>query len=206
MSSASKPVDFWNLPNILTLGRIGMIPIVAVMLWEKPGTFPDPNESVIACILFVIAMITDVIDGYLARKYNLGTPMGAYLDPLADKLMVATILVMLVPLGWAPAWVVGLLICREMTITGLRSIASQQGFSLAASPMGKLKTAYQSTALGMLLWHYPLVIPKLNITIDVHSSGIIMLYISVVLALVSGGEYFYLYYMKTKIKASVAGG
>jgi CDP-diacylglycerol---glycerol-3-phosphate 3-phosphatidyltransferase len=204
MSSPSKPVGFWNLPNILTLGRIGMIPIVAVMLWEKPGTFPDPNESIIACILFVIAMITDVIDGYLARKYNLGTPMGAYLDPLADKLMVATILVMLVPLGWAPAWVVGLLICREMTITGLRSIASQQGFSLAASPMGKLKTAYQSTALGMLLWHYPLVIPKVNITIDVHSCGIIMLYASVILALVSGGEYFYLYYRQTKAKASAA--
>ena len=198
--STPKPVNFWNLPNILTLGRMAVIPVVALMLWEDTNTVPTPTEGIIACIIFVVAMITDVIDGYLARKYNLVTPMGAYLDPLADKLMVATVLIMLVPLGWAPSWVVALLICREMTITGLRSIASQQGFTVSASPMGKLKTAYQSTALGMLLWHYPLIIPQFNLEINVHSSGIIMLYISVILAMVSGGEYFYLYYKHTQKK------
>ena len=197
MSQAPNPSSFWNIPNILTLGRIAVIPIVALMLWEKPGEFPTPTEGIIACVIFVIAMITDVIDGYLARKWNLVSPMGAYLDPLADKLMVATVLIMLIPLGWAPAWVIAVLICREMTITGLRSIASQQGFTLAASPMGKLKTAYQSTAIGMLLWHYPLDIPQVGLYIDVHSSGIVMLYISVILALVSGAEYFYLYYKQT---------
>ena len=89
MSQPTKPANFWNIPNILTLGRIAVIPV-----WHscfgKSGEFPTPTEGIIACVIFVIAMITDVIDGYLARKWNLVSPMGAYLDPLADKLMVAT--------------------------------------------------------------------------------------------------------------------
>ena len=80
---------------------------------------------------------------------------------------------MLLPLGWAPAWVIAVLICREMTITGLQKHCLTARIFLAASPMGKLKTAYQSTALGMLLWHYPLDIPQVGLYIDVHSSGIV---------------------------------
>ena len=122
MNDTTTTVSFWNIPNILTLLRIVAIPVVAMMLWEEP----TPSECIIACILFAVAMITDVLDGYLARKWNQFTPMGAYLDPLADKLMVTTILIMLIPLGWAPAWVVAILLCREITITGLRGIASQE--------------------------------------------------------------------------------
>lgn len=190
---SSKPVSFWNTPNILTLLRIVAIPFVAMMLWNEP----TPMEGIIACALFAIAMITDVIDGYLARKWNQLTPMGAYLDPLADKLMVTTILVMLIPLGWAPAWVVALLLCREITITGLRGIASQENLVIAASPLGKTKTAYQSVAIGMLLWHYPVNFPILG-KVDAHVSGIIMLYISLFFALFSAIEYFILYYKATK--------
>ena len=188
----SPTVPFWNIPNILTLLRIAAIPFVAMMLWN----IPSPTESIIACVLFVIAMITDIIDGYLARKWNQYTPMGAYLDPLADKLMVITILIMLLPLGWVPAWAVALLLCREISITGLRGIASQQNLVLAASPMGKTKTAFQSTSIGMLLWHYPLKFPILGV-VDVHSCGIILFYISLFFALFSGVEYFYLYYKAT---------
>ena len=189
MSDNAEPVPFWNIPNILTLLRIAAIPIIVVLLWEEPTYV----QSIVSCIIFALAMITDVIDGYLARKWNMLTPMGAYLDPLADKLMVATVLIMLIPLGWAPAWVVALLLSREMTITGLRGIASQQNLVLTASPLGKTKTAYQSVSLGMLLWHYPLQIPGVG-AIDIYSCGIILLYISVVFALISAVEYFYLYY------------
>ena len=87
----NQPIPFWNLPNILTLIRIAMVPVVALLLIREPS----PTECAVACILFVVAMITDIIDGYLARKWNLMTPMGAYLDPLADKLMVITTMVML---------------------------------------------------------------------------------------------------------------
>ena len=106
MSTNAEPIPFWNIPNILTLLRIAAIPVVVLLLWD----LPDANTAMIACLIFVLAMITDVIDGYLARKWNQLTPMGAYLDPLADKLMVATVLIMLIPLGWAPAWLIALLL------------------------------------------------------------------------------------------------
>jgi len=193
MSEQSKALPFWNIPNILTLIRIGAIPIVVALLWD----LPSQTQSVVTCIIFVVAMITDIVDGYLARKWNLLTPIGAYLDPLADKLMVATVLIMLIPLGWAPAWLIALLLCREMSITGLRGIASQQNLIITASPLGKTKTAYQSTAIGMLLWHYPLELPGIR-PISIHSCGIVLLYISVFFAMISAVEYFYLYYKATK--------
>lgn len=195
----SKVISFWNIPNILTLLRIAVIPFVVLILWDVPNEM----EGIIACVIFVAAMLTDILDGYLARKWNMLTPMGAYLDPLADKLMVTTALIMLIPIGWAPAWVVAVLLCREMTITGLRGIASQQNLVLAASPLGKTKTAYQSTAIGMLLWHYPVTWPILG-RIDVHSAGIVLLYISTFFALISGAEYFYLYYKAVQKNNSLA--
>ena len=186
---SDTPVPFWNLPNILTLMRIGAIPFVAGMLWNPP----KPWEAILACALFVIAMLTDILDGYLARKWNLLTPIGAYLDPLADKLMVTVVLIMLIPLGWAPAWLISILLCREIAITGLRGIASQQNLILAASPLGKTKTTFQATAIGMLLWHYPVTWPVFG-HVDIHSCGIVLLYISVVFSIMSAIEYGYLYY------------
>ena len=177
--------------------RIFAIPVVVALLW----TPPSPKTAILACLIFVVAMITDIIDGYLARKWNLLTPIGAYLDPLADKLMVATVLIMLIPLGWAPAWLIAVLLCREMTITGLRGIASQQNLILAASPLGKTKTAYQATAIGMLLWHYPLHLPVIG-TIHVYSCGIVLLYVSVFFAIISAIEYFYLYYKASQSNAN----
>ena len=94
---STEPIPFWNIPNILTLLRIAAIPFVVMMLICPPGTEPTPVESIIACVIFVVAMLTDILDGYLARKWNLLTPIGAYLDPLADKLMVTVALIMLVP-------------------------------------------------------------------------------------------------------------
>ena len=193
----SKKVNFWNLPNILTLLRIAVVPVIAVFLWNIRDS-KAPNEakmmmsSIVACIIFSAAMITDVIDGYLARKWDLVTPMGAYLDPLADKLMVTTALIMLIPLERVPAWVVALLLCREITITGLRGIASQQGFTISASALGKIKTAFQSVAIGMLLWFFPVNFPLIGET-NVYSCGIVLLFVSLFFSLVSAIEYFILY-------------
>jgi len=170
-----------------------MVPVGAGMLWNPP----TPKESIIACALFAIAMITDVIDGYLARKWNMVSPIGAFLDPLADKLMVTTVLIMMVPLGWVPAWAVAVLLCREMTITGLRGIASQQGLVLAAGGMGKIKTSFQSVSLGFLLWYHPVDFPLIG-EIRPYVCGLIFLYISVFFALASALEYFILYYSAHK--------
>ena len=182
---------FWNVPNSLTVARIALVPVVAWLLWDEPTA----GEAIAACAIFVGAMLTDIVDGYLARKWNLLTPMGAYLDPLADKLMVTTTLIMLVPLGWVPAWLVAVLLCRELAITGLRGIASQEGLVLSAGTLGKVKTSYQATALGFLLWHYPLL------GVDTHSAGIVLLWIATFFAVVSAIQYFTSFMRATKLAA-----
>ena len=198
----SKKISFWNIPNLLTLLRIAAVPVIAWFLWNIRDS-KEPNEakmmtsSIIACIIFSGAMITDIIDGYLARKWDLVTPMGAYLDPLADKLMVTTALIMLIPLERVPAWVVALLLCREITITGLRGIASQQGMTISASALGKIKTAYQSVAIGMLLWFFPVNFPLIGET-NVYACGVVLLYVSVFFSLASAVEYFVLYFVNSK--------
>lgn len=170
----------FNLPNILTLARIAAVPAMVALLWERPSAF----ELALAWFVFVAAMVTDIIDGWLARKWEIETKLGAFLDPMADKLMVTTVLVMLIPLGMVPAWLVVVLLCREMAITGLRSIASQEGIVIKASSLGKIKTAYQSAAIGFLLWH------EVTLGIDPPRSGLILLYIATFFSLVSAAEYF----------------
>lgn len=175
-----KGPGFWNLPNTLTVFRILLVPVMVIWLWEEPSLW----ENRIACAIFVIAMVTDIIDGWLARKWGLVSPVGAYLDPMADKLMTTTVLIMLVPLGRVEAWLVALLLCRELAITGLRGIASQEGLLLPADATGKIKTAYQSAGIGMLLWH------DATWGIDVQSAGIVVLWIGAFFAVASAANYF----------------
>lgn len=186
-----KAKGFWNVPNSLTVLRILMVPVMVWLLWDAP----TPSESAAATAIFAGAMITDIIDGYLARKWDLMSPIGAYLDPLADKLMVVTTMIMLVPLGWMPAWLVVLLECRELTITGLRGIASQEGMVLSAGTLGKFKTAYQSTALSFLVFHHPLF------GIDTHSIGMVLMWIATIFSLVSGGQYLWQFFRSTRLTA-----
>jgi len=183
------PMPFWNVPNTLTVIRIFCVPIIVVLLWAPPG----PVETQLAFWIFIGAMITDIIDGYLARKWDLVSPVGAYLDPMADKLMVATVLIMLIPLGWVPAWLTVVLLCREIAITGLRGIASQEGMVISASSLGKVKTAYQSTALGFILWHVP------TLGIQPQSAGILLLYLATFFSLLSAAEYFVAFWRQSKI-------
>src|SRR5690554_4802339 len=139
-----------NLPNKITISRIFLIPLFIVILsvpfdwgeWEMGGN-AYPITHLVAAIIFIIAASTDWLDGYFARKYNLITNMGKFLDPLADKLLVSAAFILLVELDLIAAWIVVIIISREFAVTGLRLVASGEGIVLAASSMGKLKTASQ---------------------------------------------------------------
>jgi len=180
-----------NIPNRITLSRILLIPVFIILLsipWDW-GTIDLNNWSIgvtqfIAALIFIIASLTDWIDGYYARKYNLVTNLGKFLDPLADKLLVAAALILLVELGTAPAWVVIIIISREFAVTGLRLVAAGEGIVLAASPLGKIKTITQLIAIpALLLDNFPFVF--MNIRFD-----LIMLYIALIFTAWSGLDYF----------------
>ncbi|RCX12700.1 CDP-diacylglycerol--glycerol-3-phosphate 3-phosphatidyltransferase [Fontibacillus phaseoli] len=149
-----------NLPNRITLARIFMIPLMLVFLlvdldwWSYEltlGNYSLPVNQLIGAILFIIAASTDGIDGYIARKYNLVTNLGKLLDPLADKLLVAAVLVALVAMGKCDAWIVIVIISREFAVTGLREVALLEGSVIAASKWGKAKTITQIIAISVLL-------------------------------------------------------
>ncbi len=191
-----KKASFWNLPNSLTVLRMAVVPVMVWLLWEMPTKW----DAQLAMAIFVAAMITDIIDGWLARKWNLVSVAGAFLDPLADKLMVATTMVMLVALGWLPAWVCALIICRELTITALRTVALSEGLHLPADSLGKFKTSFQSTALGFLLWHYPTeILPPTQwfpeaFIVDAHSCGLVLMYVAVFFTVVSAANYLRVFF------------
>lgn len=153
MSEETRPSsikeDFWNLPNALTLARIAAIPLVCYLMW-----LDTPRASAWSAALFGAAAITDFLDGYLARLRGLITVTGKFLDPLADKLIVMAVLVVLVSMGRAPDWLVVVVLARELFINGLRTLAASEGILIAAGVAGKYKTAFQLTGLSALLIHY----------------------------------------------------
>ena len=201
-----KKDTFWNLPNTLTVLRIALVPVMVVLLWVDPSDQPYQAPERWVCIvtmsIFVGAMITDIIDGYLARKWNLVSVAGAFLDPLADKLMVVTVLVMCIPHNWLPAWLVAVLICRELTITGLRSIAVSEGLVLPASLLGKFKTATQATALGFLLWHHETNLFWL-VEVDAHACGVMLMYLATFFSLWSAGSYLNQFFRHASLTAKL---
>lgn len=141
--------EFWNLPNMLTLGRIAVIPL---FVWLTADG--DPMSSFLSAFVFTLAAVTDVVDGFLARRWNMITVTGKLLDPLADKLIVAAALVMMVRLGRVPAWLVIVLLSREFIVTGLRQIAASEGMVIAAGQEGKWKTSLQLVGIVALCVHY----------------------------------------------------
>lgn len=166
--------------------RIILIPVVAVLI-----SYESPRNGFLAALFFSIASGTDFVDGYLARRLNLITVTGKFLDPLADKLMVVTSLVMLIPLNRVPAWLVVILLAREFSITVLRALALQEGFVLSASHEGKAKAALQMVGIVGLLVHYPYEIDFIIFRgiIDFHRVGIILVVISVVFSILSAFSY-----------------
>ncbi|GIW39696.1 MAG: CDP-diacylglycerol--glycerol-3-phosphate 3-phosphatidyltransferase [Candidatus Binatia bacterium] len=169
------------VPNVLTLFRVATIPLLVVLLLE-----PGEGRALLAALAFLAASLSDFLDGYLARRHNVTTSFGKLFDPLADKLLVVTVLVMLVALPReprVPAWMAAVLIGREIAVTGLRAIASQEGIVLAAERLGKYKMAFQILALHGLLLHYHWL------GVDWHAAGMYFLWISLVLSVWSAAEY-----------------
>lgn len=148
-----------NLPNKITISRILLIPIfLIVMLIPSSSSIYLFGAEMginhfIGALIFIFASATDWVDGYLARKYNLITNLGKFLDPLADKLLVTAALIVLVELQMAPSWIVIIIISREFAVTGLRLVLVEQGHVVAASNLGKIKTATQIIAISALLLH-----------------------------------------------------
>lgn len=182
--------DAFNLPNILTMLRIVMIPVVMMMLQE--GT---PAMNFWAGWVYTAATITDALDGYLARKRGLVSVVGKFLDPLADKLLVMAILVLMVGMGRVPGWVVVVILARELSISMLRMIASTEGVVIAAGEGGKAKTALQMVAVLFLMLHHRYNIDFWFVTrwVDFNVAGLWLLYLSVFFAITSAGEYVKLF-------------
>ncbi len=172
-----------NLANKITLLRILMVPLVVFFLYLQGPVF-----CTLAAVAFVFAAITDWLDGYIARRFNLVSSMGKFLDPLADKVLICSVLIMFVHLGWAPAWVVIIIVCRELVVTGLRALAIDEGIVLAADRFGKAKTVLQIVAIVPLMLHYPIL------GFELWPAGEALLYAAMVLAVFSAGNYLYYFY------------
>ena len=139
-----------NLPNKLTLLRAGLIPFFVFFLLNEG----IPYHQYFAVAVFIVASITDALDGHIARKYNLITNFGKFMDPLADKLLVCSALICFVELSLIPAWIVIIIISREFIISGFRLVASDNGVVIAASYWGKFKTTFQILMSIMLILHF----------------------------------------------------
>ncbi len=184
MARRSLLREFRSIPNLLTLGRIGVIPLCVVFIDNY-----SPRRSFIAPCLYILASVTDYLDGYLARKLGEVTVLGKFLDPLADKLIVMAALVYLVAADRVRAWVVVVILMRELAITGLRSIASSEGLVIAASERGKEKTALQMVGILFLLVHFRHPILGTDVMVDYHVVGLYTLYLSVVMSIISAFGY-----------------
>ena len=166
-------------PNNLTLFRVAAIPLIVVLL-----LFPNRVCAFAAAVLFALAAITDFLDGFYARKRGLVSNFGKIMDPVADKLLVSSSFIMLVSHQWIPAWVVCIIIGRELAVTGLRTIIAGKGENISSSPLGKYKTGVQIAAIIPLMIHFP------HLGIDFNAIGHFFLWGALALTLWSGADYF----------------
>ena len=167
-------------PNTLTLFRIAVIPIIVILM-----LYPNRISTWIAALLFSAAAITDYFDGYFARRFGLVSNLGKVMDPVADKLLASSAFIMLASLGWVPAWIVCIIIGREIAVTGLRNIIAEKGEDVSASNLGKYKTGFQIAAAIPLLIHYPFF------GLDPQAIGVFFLWGALAFTLWSGADYFF---------------
>jgi len=173
---------FWNLPNTITVLRTCALPVLLLL-----PLFADPAGSRAVAWVFIVAATTDLLDGWLARRGKQVTSIGKLLDPLADKLLASTALIVLLAMGRIPlwaTWMVVVIVGRELAVTGLRGLASARGHVMAASWLGKLKTLSQNIAIGALLFHFT------TAGLPAHEIGMGFLAVATAITLVSGYLYF----------------
>lgn len=180
-----------NIPNKITISRIFLIPLFLIVMlvpfdWGNMYLLGAdlPVTHFVGALIFIIASSTDWVDGHYARKYNLVTNMGKFLDPLADKLLVSAALIVLVELGFAPSWIVIVIISREFAVTGLRLLLAGEGEVVAANMLGKIKTWAQIVAISALLLHN-IIFEMISFRFD-----IVALYVALIFTIWSGWDYF----------------
>lgn len=183
--------DSLNLPNFLTLVRILLIPVFVVIFLA-----PTPDRSLIAAVIFTVAAVTDLLDGYIARRTGQVTKLGKLLDPLADKLLVLSALILLVNIDRVSAVVALLIIARELAVTGIRAIAAGERLIIAAEVTGKYKMALQVIAIVLLILEGTGLAELGNL----HLAGTGTLYLSLVLGYISGGQYVWSFWKQVVAK------
>jgi len=191
---ASLRRELTNIPNLVTMSRVVLIPLV---LWFIDNF--SPLRSFIAALLYLVSAVGDGLDGYLARSRGEVSTLGKFLDPLADKLTANAVLVYMVALGRVPAWLVVVIIARDLAVNGLRSVASAQGLVISASDSGKIKTALQLVAVMMLLINFRYPVLGTGWTVDYQRAGLIVLYVSTAVSLFSMAQY-----MRSFLSAALA--
>lgn len=180
-----------NLPNLLTLVRILLIPVFVIVFIE-----PTSDQSLIAAVIFIVAAATDLLDGYIARRTGQVTNLGKLLDPIADKLLVLSALILLVNIDRVSALVAILVIARELAVTGIRAIAAGEQLIIAAETTGKYKMALQVVGIVLLILEGTGLAELGNM----HLAGTVTLYLSLVLGYVSGGQYVWSFWKQVVAK------
>jgi len=183
--------DSLNVPNVLTVGRICLIPVFVLVFME-----PTPDRSMLAAVIFTVAAVTDLLDGYIARRTGQITKLGKLLDPLADKLLVLSALILLMSVDRVSALVAILIIARELAVTGVRAIAAGERIIIAAETTGKYKMALQVAAIVMLILEGTGLAELGNM----HLAGTATLYLSLVLGYLSGGQYVWKFWRQVVAK------
>lgn len=190
-----------NLPNLLTLSRIFAVPLLVVVLLTRvynPERQVESLSVILATVIFLGASITDYFDGYLARRRRQVTTLGMLLDPIADKLLISAAFISLVELGWAPAWMVVIIVGRELAITGLRSIAARQGLTIDASELGKIKMVSQVLAVTLIILS--------NLVFWLKPLSLVALWLTVIFALASAVDYFRKFWKAVGIRGQASRG
>jgi CDP-diacylglycerol--glycerol-3-phosphate 3-phosphatidyltransferase len=183
--------DSINVPNVLTLARILLIPVFIILF-----VHPTPDQSLAAAIVFAVAAVTDMLDGYIARRTGQVTKLGKLLDPIADKLLVLSALILLMNVERVRALVVLLIVGRELAVTGIRAIAAGEGMIIPAETTGKYKMALQVVAIILLI----LEGTGLAALGNMHLAGSFTLYLSLVFGYISGGQYVWSFWKQVVAK------
>ncbi len=168
-----------NLPNGVTIIRVLAIPFILILLF-----YTGKGYQLFTALLFLLAAVTDTLDGYLARRRGMVTTLGKFLDPLADKLLIVTALIALIPAREIPVWMVIIIVGREIAITGLRGIAVSQDIIISASTLGKYKTVFEVASIVLL------ILNGSYFSVNFRPMGMVFLWIALGIAVISGVDYF----------------